>query len=317
MPEAKIRLGVSSCLLGEKVRFDGGHKLDRFLTETLSRFVEFVPVCPEVEMGLPTPRETLRLVGEPESQRLVFSKSGEDITDRMAAWANKRVAELEKEELCGFIFKSKSPSSGMERVKLYDRNGVPNKQGVGLFARAFMEHFPLLPVEEDGRLHDPGLRDNFIETIFTLKRWREALQKGATRGVLVEFHTRHKLLLLSHSTEIYRQMGKLVADAKAMEEQTLFDCYLGLLTKGLRLKTTVAKHVNVLQHVLGYFKNQLSADEKQEVLSVIDSYRARQIPLIVPVTLLNHFVRKYDQVYLQQQVYLNPHPLELKLRNHV
>ena len=317
MTEGKIRLGVSSCLLGEKVRFDGGHKLDRFLTETLSQFVEFVPVCPEVEMGLPTPRETLRLVGEPESQRLVFSKSGEDITDRMAVWANKRVAELEKEELCGFIFKSKSPSSGMERVKLYDRNGVPNKQGVGLFARAFMEHFPLLPVEEDGRLHDPGLRDNFIEIIFTLKRWREALQKGATRGVLVEFHTRHKLLLLSHSPEIYRQMGKLVADAKAMEEQTLFDCYLGLLTKGLRLKTTVAKHVNVLQHVLGYFKKQLSADEKQEVLSVIDSYRARQIPLIVPVTLLNHFVRKYDQVYLQQQVYLNPHPLELKLRNHV
>jgi uncharacterized protein YbgA (DUF1722 family)/uncharacterized protein YbbK (DUF523 family) len=317
MPEAKIRLGVSSCLLGEKVRFDGGHKRDRFLTETLSRFVEFVPVCPEVEMGLPTPRETLRLVGEPESQRLVFSKSGEDITKQMEVWANKRVAKLESEGLCGFIFKSKSPSSGMERVKLYDRNGVPNKQGVGLFARAFMEHFPLLPVEEDGRLHDPGLRENFIETIFTLKRWREALKEGVSRGVLVEFHTRHKLLLLSHSTEIYRQMGKLVADAKAMEEQALFDCYLALLIKGLRLKTTVAKHVNVLQHVLGYFKKQLNSDEKQEVLSVIDSYRARQIPLIVPVTLLNHFVRKYDQVYLQQQVYLNPHPLELQLRNHV
>ena len=205
----------------------------------------------------------------------------------------------------------------MERVKLYDRNGVPNKQGVGLFAQAFMEQFPLLPVEEDGRLNDPGLRENFIETIFTLKRWREALQQGATRGVLVAFHTRHKLLLLSHSTEIYRQLGKLVADAGAMEEQTLFDRYLALLTKGLRLKTTVAKHVNVLQHVLGYFKKQLSADEKEEVLSVIDSYGARQIPLIVPVTLLNHFVRKYDQVYLQQQVYLNPHPLELKLRNHV
>jgi uncharacterized protein YbgA (DUF1722 family)/uncharacterized protein YbbK (DUF523 family) len=317
MSETKIRLGVSSCLLGEKVRFDGGHKRDRFLTETLSRFVEFVPVCPEVEMGLPTPRETLRLVGEPESQRLVFSKSGEDITERMMAWANKRVVDLEEKELCGFIFKSKSPSSGMERVKLYDRNGVPNKQGVGLFARAFMERFPLLPVEEDGRLHDPGLRENFIETIFTLKRWREALQKGMTRGVLVDFHTRHKLLLLSHSTEIYRQMGKLVADAKALEEQALFDSYLALMIKGIRLKTTVAKHVNVLQHVLGYFKKQLSADEKQEVLSVIDSYQARQIPLIVPVTLFNHFVRKYDQAYLKQQVYLNPHPLELQLRNHV
>ena len=317
MPEEKIRLGVSSCLLGEKVRFDGGHKLDHFLTDTLGRFVEYVPVCPEVEMGLPTPRETLRLVGEPEAPRLVFSKSGEDITARMTGWAEKRVAALEKEGLCGFIFKSKSPSSGMERVKLYDRNGVPNKQGVGLFARAFMEHFPLLPVEEDGRLHDPALRENFIEIIFILKRWRETLADGMTRGNLVNFHTRHKLLLLSHSTDLYRQMGKLVAGAKQLQEQALFDQYLLLLMKAVRLKTTVAKHVNVLQHVLGYFKQQLSADEKQEMLGILDSYRVRQIPLIVPITLLNHFVRKYDQAYLKQQVYLNPHPMELQLRNHV
>lgn len=317
MSEDKIRLGVSSCLLGEKVRFDGGHKLDRFLTETLGRFVEFVPVCPEVEMGLPTPRETLRLVGDEEDQRLVFSRSGEDITERMTAWAQKRVAELEDERLCGFIFKSKSPSSGMERVKLYDRNGVPNKQGVGLFARAFMTHFPLLPVEEDGRLHDPRLRENFIETIFTLKRWRETVAVGQTRGVLVKFHTRHKLLILSHSTEIYRQMGRLVAGAEGRNVKDLFDDYLVLLMKGLRMKTTIAKHVNVLQHVLGYFKKQLSADEKQEVLGVIEQYRSQQIPLIVPITLLNHFVRKYDQPYLNQQVYLQPHPLELRLRNHV
>jgi uncharacterized protein YbgA (DUF1722 family)/uncharacterized protein YbbK (DUF523 family) len=317
MPEEKIRLGVSSCLLGEKVRFDGGHKLDRFLTETLGRFVEFVPVCPEVEMGLPTPRETLRLVGEPEAQRLVFSKSGEDITEAMTAWAQARVTELEKEDLCGFVFKSKSPSSGMERVKLYDRNGVPNKQGVGLFAQAFMAHLPLLPVEEDGRLHDPRLRENFIESIFVMKRWRDALTGGMTRGKLVDFHTRHKLLMLSHSTDIYRQMGKLVAGTDQLADRELFECYLALLVKGLRLRTTVPKHVNVLQHVLGYFKKMLSADEKQEVLSIIGSYRARQLPLIVPITLLNHFVRKYDQTYLKQQVYLNPHPAELQLRNHV
>lgn len=317
MLEQKIRLGVSSCLLGEKVRFDGGHKLDHFLTETLGRFVEYVPVCPEVEMGLPTPRQALRLVGAAEAQRMVFSKSGEDLTERMTAWARGRLTALQKEDLCGFIFKSKSPSSGMERVKLYDRNGVPNKQGVGLFAQAFMERFPLLPVEEDGRLHDPGLRENFIESIFTLKRWREMLATGKRRGNLVNFHARHKLLLLSHSTESYRQMGKLVAGAKEVEGELLFDRYLCLLMQGLRLKTTVAKHVNVLQHVLGYFKQQLSADEKQEVLSIIGNYRAQQIPLIVPITLLNHFVRKYDQAYLKQQVYLNPHPLELQLRNHV
>ena len=317
MPKEKLRLGISSCLLGEKVRFDGSHKHDRFLTGTLGRYVEYVPVCPEVELGLPTPRETLRLVGQPENQRLVFSKSGEDITDSMQAWARRRVAELEKEDLSGFVFKSKSPSSGMARVKLYDKNGSPNTQGVGLFAKAFMEHFPLLPVEEDGRLHDPKLRENFIEIIFTLKRWRENVAGARKRGALVDFHTRHKLLILSHSTEIYRQLGKLVASQADQPLDEVCRQYMELLMKGMRLKTTVAKHVNVLQHVLGYFKKQLSTDEKQEMLQIIADYRSGLIPLIVPITLLNHFVRKYTQPYLLQQVYLCPHPLELQLRNHV
>jgi uncharacterized protein YbgA (DUF1722 family)/uncharacterized protein YbbK (DUF523 family) len=317
MAEDKIRLGISSCLLGEKVRFDGSHKLDRFLTETLGRYVDYVPVCPEVEVGLPTPRETLRLIGKPDDQRLVFSKSGEDITERMTAWAKKRVKELEKEDLSGFVFKSKSPSSGMERVRLYDRNGVPNKTGVGLFARVFMEHFPLLPVEEEGRLHDPRLRENFIEIIFTLKRWRESLAKGKSAKNLIAYHTQHKLLIMAHSPEIYRQMGKLVARAGELKAESLYRDYLALLMKGMRLRTSVAKQVNVLQHILGYFKKQLSADEKQEVIAVIESYHAKQVPLVVPLTLLNHFVRKYEQPYLLQQVYLNPHPVELKLRNHV
>lgn len=317
MLDEKIRIGVSSCLLGEKVRFDGGHKLDRFLTETLGEYVDYVPVCPEVEIGLPTPRETLRLVGPADAQRLVFTKSGEDITERMLAWARKRVVQLEEEDLCGFVFKSKSPSSGMERVKLYDANGSPNQQGVGVFARVFMEHFPLLPVEEDGRLHDPRLRENFVELLFTLKRWRACLAAGKSRGGLVAFHSSHKLLLLAHSTEIYRQMGRLVANQQGLELEGVFDQYQFLLIKGLRLKTTAAKHANVLHHVLGYFKKQLSGDEKQEILQIIDDYRRGLVPLIVPITLLNHFVRKYDQPYLQQQLYLRPHPLELKLRNHV
>ncbi len=317
MSKEKIRLGISSCLLGEKVRFDGSHKHDRYLTGTLGQYVEYVPVCPEVELGLPTPRETLRLVGDPDNQRLVFSKSGEDITESMTAWAAERVAQLEQEDLSGFIFKSKSPSSGMERVKLYDHNSVPNKTGVGLFARAFMEHFPLLPVEEDGRLNDPRLRENFIEIIFTLKRWRETLAQGKTAKGLVAYHTRHKLLMMAHSPAIYREMGKLVARSGEIDTQTLYQEYLALLMKGMRLKTTVPKHINVLQHILGYFKQQLSADEKQEVIGVFESYRAGQIPLIVPITLLNHFVRKYDQAYLREQVYLNPHPVELSLRNHV
>jgi len=312
----RIRIGISACLLGERVRFDGGHKYDPFIIGTLGRYVDFVPVCPEVELGLPTPREALRLVGEKESPRLVFSKSEVDITDRMNAWSRRRVTELEREELCGFIFKSRSPSSGMERVKLYDRNGVPKKEGVGIFARIFMEHFPLVPVEEDGRLHDPILRENFIETLFTYQRWRRVAQ-GMKLKDLISFHTRHKLLLLSHSQEIYRQAGCLVAVGKGMSERDLYERYLSVLMKGLRLLPTRKKHTNVLQHAMGYFKTLLSGDEKEEMLEVIQAYSKGDIPLIVPVTLLNHYVRKYGQEYLKEQYYLNPHPLELRLRNHV
>lgn len=310
----KIRLGISSCLLGNNVRFDGGHKLDRFLRDTLGRYVDYVPVCPEVEMGLPIPRETLRLVGEPDEQRLVFSKSGEDITDRMSTWAERRLEELAGENLCGFIFKSRSPSSGMARVKLYDRHGVPNKEGVGLFARLFMERFPLLPVEEDGRLHDPRLRETFLEAIFVFRSWRELLAAGAGAAGLIEFHARHKLLLMSHSVELLRKMGKLVARAGELPDGELFDGYQLLLMKTVRLQATPAKHVNVLQHALGYFKRQLSADEKQEMLEIFAQYRQGVVPLSVPLTLLNHYVRKYRPPYLSEQVYLHPHPIELHLR---
>lgn len=315
--EKKIRLGISSCLLGEKVRFDGGHKLDRFLVDTLGKYVDYVPVCPEVEIGLTIPREALRQVGDPEHPRLVTAKSGEDLTERMVSWAKSRVAELEKEDLCGFIFKSRSPSSGMERVKVYDMHGVPHKKGVGVFARTFMTHFPLLPVEEEGRLHDPKLRENFIECIFTFKRWRETLALERSRGNLVAFHTRHKLLLMAHSPELYRRMGRLVARARELPPAELFATYEELLMKAMALKTTVRKNANVLQHILGYFKKVLSSDEKRELLEVIDNYKGGLIPLIVPVTLVNHYVRKYDQHYLREQHYLNPHPLELQLRNHV
>lgn len=314
----KIRLGISSCLLGAQVRYDGGHQLDRFLRDLLGEYVEYVPVCPEVEVGLPIPRETLRLVEDEQQQvRLVFSRSGEDITERMEAWARKRVKDLEKEQLDGFVFKAKSPSSGMERVKLYDRNGVPRKTGVGVFARHFMEHFPLLPVEEDGRLHDPRLRENFITAIFVLKRWRQMLDAGFSLGRLVDFHTRHKLLIMAHSQQHYRRMGKLVAAGREHPAAELQQIYLAELAAALRLRTTVKKHVNVMQHVLGYFKRQLAADEKQEMLELVEDFRQGLVPLIVPLTLLNHFVRKYDQSYLRQQYYLNPHPKELKLLNQI
>jgi len=313
----KIRLGISTCLLGENVRYDGGHKLDRFLTDTLGQYVEYVPVCPEVECGLPIPRESMHLEGDHESPRLVTLRTRQDMTERMVSWAKSRVVELEKERLCGFIFKSDSPSSGMERVRVYNEKGMPVKKGVGMFAGIFMEHYPLLPVEDEGRLHDPKLRENFVERIFTLKRWREVLAKKESRGNLVDFHTQHKLLILSHSPKHYQIMGKLVAQAKDTPLKNLFQQYQTILMEALQLKTTPKKNANVLMHMMGYFKEQLSSNEKQELLEVIDHYRQEYIPLIVPMTLLNHYVRKYDQPYLKEQVYLKPHPLELQLRNHV
>jgi uncharacterized protein YbgA (DUF1722 family)/uncharacterized protein YbbK (DUF523 family) len=313
----KIKLGISACLLGESVRYDGGHKLDRFLTDTLGQYVEYVPVCPEVECGLGVPRESMHLEGDPGSPQLVTIRTKQDMTDRMVRWAMKRVAELEKEDLCGFIFKSDSPSSGMERVRVYNEKGMPVKKGVGIFARSFMDHFPLFPVEDEGRLHDPKLRDNFIERIFALRRWREVLEEKESRGNVVDFHTKHKLLILSHSPKHYQTMGKLVAKAKDLPLKELYQKYQTLLMESLYLKTSPKKNANALQHMTGYFKEQLSSDEKQELLEVIDFYRKGYIPLIVPVTLINHYVRKYDQPYLKQQIYLNPHPLELQLRNHV
>ena len=315
--EANFKIGISSCLLGNKVRWNAGHKLNRYLADTLGQFVEYVPVCPEVEAGFGVPRESFRLVGDPESPRLITFKSKTDHTDQMNNWAKKRVKELEKEGLCGFIFKSDSPSSGMIRVKVYGSKGMPRKVGVGLFARAFMEHFPLIPVEEDGRLNNSLIRENFILQIFTMKRWRDSIAAKRSMGKLVDFHTRNKLLLLSHSQKHYRTMGKLVAEGKKLPIGKLYGQYQELLMEALRLKTTVKKNSNVLQHLMGYFKKQLTADEKQELLEVFGHYRNGLVPLIVPITLINHYVRKYDQPYLKQQTYLNPHPVELKLRNHV
>jgi len=315
--QQRVRLGISSCLLGNAVRWNGGHKLDRFLTNTLGQFVDYVPVCPEVEAGFGVPRESFRLVGDPESPRLMTFKTQTDHTEHMRRWARKRVKELEKEDLQGFIFKSDSPSSGMIRVKVYTEKGMPVKKGVGMFAREFMDYFPLIPIEDDGRLHDAKIRENFIERIFTLRRWRDTIAGGKNIGDLVDFHTRNKLLILSHSPKHAKLMGKLVAEGKQISGEELYARYEAALMEALALKTTPKKNLNVLQHAMGYFKKQLSKDEKQELLEVFDGYRQEFVPLVVPITLVNHYVRKYKQQYLKVQTYLNPHPVELKLRTHV
>lgn len=312
----KIKVGVSSCLLGEAVRYDGGHKHDHYITDTLGRFFSYVPVCPEVGCGLPVPREAMRLEGETEEPRLVTVKTRIDLTEQMHAFCRGMVAELEKEDLCGFIFKKNSPSSGLFRVKVYNK-GIPVKTGRGLFAAAVVDHFPLLPVEEEGRLFDMDIRENFIERVFAWKRWKDFLRGKRSTGELVEFHTIHKLQLMAHSPRHFREMGKLVAESKNPDRQQFLDRYQELFMTALSLHATAKKNTDVLMHMMGYFKRQISAEEKQELLEIIRRYHAGLIPLIVPLTLIQHYVNKYDQQYLKKQLYLNPHPMELMLRNHV
>jgi uncharacterized protein YbgA (DUF1722 family) len=256
----------------------------------------------------------MRLVGDPRAPRLVTVHGGRDLTDRMRSWIRSRIQDLASLDLCGFVFKSDSPSCGMARVKVHAPAGLLARSGMGLFARAFLEAYPLLPAEDEGHLHDATLRDNFLDRIFTVRRWKEALQSARTRGVLVDFHTRNKLLVLAHSTRHYQALGRLVADAKNRGAQELFAEYERILMDGLRLKATPRKNANVLRHILGYFKKELSAEEKQELLDAIERNRNDLVPLIVPMSLVNHYVHRYDEPYPKLQAYLSPYPAELQLR---
>jgi uncharacterized protein YbgA (DUF1722 family)/uncharacterized protein YbbK (DUF523 family) len=316
--EPTIRLGGSTCLMGESVRYDGGHKRDRYLINTLGEFVEWVPVCPEVEIGLPIPREAMRLVGDPEAPRLVTIKTGKDYTERMQTWAGERLDQLARVKLHGFVFKSRSPSSGLYRVKIYDDTGMPSRIGTGIFPREVMRRFPLLPLEEEGRLHDMGLRENFVERIFVYYRWTCMLEEAPSTGGIVAFHTAHKLTVMAHSPEHYRRMGRLVAQAGNLPWSELIHSYGRLLMEGLEVMATRGRHVNVLQHLMGFLKNHLASGDKQEPMGLIEDYRKGLVPLIVPLTLLKHHLNRHPVPdWVHHQVYLNPYPKELMLRNHV
>ena len=317
MTTLPLRVGISRCLLGEEVRFDGGHKRDSFLTEVLGRYVEWVPVCSEVEAGLGTPREAMRLVGDPQFPRLVTIKSGTDHTSALETMTKNRIEELEKLDLSGYVFKKGSPSCGIERVRIYNEHGMPNRNGVGLFAWAFIEQFPLIPVEDEGRLCDPTLRENFIERVFCYRRWQDLVQNGVTREALVQVHATHQYLLLAHHPQQCEVLVRLIGQAHQHRPKELAHRYGELFMKALAVKATVRKHVNVLQHILGYFKERLGAHEKAELLGVIGDYHHGLTPLIVPLTLIKHYVQIFDVTYILDQVYLNPHPKELMLRNHV
>ena len=313
----KPRLGVSACLLGGAVRFDGGHKRNRFLVDVLGAHVEWVPVCPEVEIGLGIPRPAIRLESRGDALALVDPKSGADHTAAMAAFSARRVRELEELGLCGYVLKKSSPSCGMERVKVFASGGMPRPNGRGIYAAALLEVFPNLPVEEEGRLSDPVLRENFIERVFAYQRLRRFFSPRWTVGGLVAFHTAQKMTLLSHSTTSYQRLGQLVAAAGRTAREALRSGYESQFMSTLRIPATTRRHTNVLMHMAGHLKKLLDPESKAELIATIDEYRRGLVPLIVPLTLLRHHIRVHEVTYLSGQTYLEPHPRELMLRNRV
>ncbi len=315
----KIRIGVSSCLVGEKVRWNGEHKQDRFVGEVLAGYFDYVPVCPEVEVGMGIPRETVALYGTLDQPRMVSRRTRTDWTKEMRRYTKGRIDQLTKDDLSGYIFKSKSPSCGLGRVPVYSEIGSGRvRHGNGVFADAFLKKFPWIPVEDEGRLNDPGICENFIVRVFSFHRLQTSLlNKRASPAALVHFHTRHKFLLLAHSRKHYQALGRVVAETKRNDWSKVMHSYVSTFMEALALKSTPKKNTDVLLHMMGFLKKLLSAEEKKDILATIEDYRRERIPLVVPLTLIRHYVQKFKIEYLQDQVYLSPHPKELMLRNHV
>ena len=311
---SKIEIGISSCLLGQEVRHDGGHKRNAWILNTLSNYFEFRPLCPELAIGMGVPRPTIRLIKQENVIRLVGSKDTDlDVTDEMNRFSNQAISSMD--ELSGYILKKDSPSCGMERVRVYNEKGIPEKNGSGLFAARLMEAHPNLPIEEEGRLMDPVLRENFIERVFVYYRWKKLLHTGLTVKDLMEFHASHKFNLLAHNESIYRELGPLVAQATPENLETIAEQYINMLMKGMKKPATRKRHTNVLMHVMGFLKNALSSDDKQELLDILEQYREGRVPLIVPITLLRHHLRREPHPYIERQFYMKPYPEELMLRN--
>jgi len=314
----KIKIGVSSCLLGEEVRWNGGHKKDRYVQGILDNYFDYVPTCPEVDVGMGVPRETVALYGTLEKQKMITKESQTDWTKKMTRFKKDRIRELRKENICGYVFKSDSPSCGIGKVPIYsDFSSSRVRHGFGMFASSFIKAFPLFPVEDEGRLHDQATRENFIVRVFCFHRLQLVVRKSFSIGSLVRFHTRHKFLILSHSRKKYDDMGELVANAKKIKTAELKTRYSKLFMAALTYKSTPKKNTDVLLHMVGFLKKILTREGKKDILSVIKDYRNELLPLVVPVTLIYHQVKKHNSEYLLDQVYLNPHPKELMLRNHV
>jgi uncharacterized protein YbgA (DUF1722 family)/uncharacterized protein YbbK (DUF523 family) len=315
------RIGISRCLLGDEVRYDGGHKRDPFLVSTFGRFVEWVPVCPEVEVGMGTPREPIQLVASADGApavRLLGVESREDWTTRMTRFAASRLRDLKSANLAGYVLKQDSPTCGLDRVRVLTRERVMHS-GRGLFAEALVGTLPDLPVEEEGRLNDPALRENFVERVFAYQRLRALFSGRWTIHSLVVFHSMHKLQLLSHSRQGYAELGRLVAGGVKRNDsrRELSVAYQRLFMTTLSRLVTPGRHADVMTHAIGHLKRLIHPHDRDELLAAIEDHRRGIVPLVVPITLLRHHVRRHDVGYLQDQTYLEPHPRELALRNHV
>ncbi|MDD1019077.1 DUF523 and DUF1722 domain-containing protein [Pseudomonas sp. TNT2022 ID1048] len=312
---AKPKIAISACLMGVEVRYNGGHKESRLCSRVLSEYFDFVPLCPEVAIGMGTPREPIRLVGDPEQPRAVGTVDASlDVTLPLAEYGERMAAQVD--DICGYIFMQNSPSCGLERVKVYQANGIPHRNGGrGIYAQAFCAQHPDLPVEEAGRLNDPVLRENFLTRVYVYRGWQALLKQGLTRRALTDFHSRCKYLLMAHHPVQYKTLGNLLGSMGKGDPNLIGPRYFSELMAALSKCATRGTHSNVLQHLSGYLKQSISPEDKQEVQHVIGQYRHGIVPLVVPLTLLKHHFRQHPDPYIAQQLYLQPHPENLSLRN--
>lgn len=312
--DSKAKIAVSSCLLGNSVRFNGGHCKDKFICNQLSDFFDMMSFCPEVEMGMPVPRPTLRLVETAQGERLICPQTGDDYTEQIIAYSKEKVKALAEHNLSGIILKSASPSCGLFRVKKYTPAGNPNYRSNGFFARTLKDYFPTLPIEEEGRLNDAGLRENFIYRVYTFQDWQEVKASHKIHE-LFQFHARHKYRLMAHNQNTVRLLGHYLANHTERSIEDTIEHYEKTFFKEISTPPSRKNHANSLAHVMGYFSKKISSEERQSLAKLIDDYRNNLIPLIVPMTRIRYYLDRFKDPYIDQQIYLYPHPAELKLLN--
>jgi len=312
--EQRPLIGISSCLLGQKVRYDGTAKRNRWLVDELGRHVEYRPICPEVAIGMDTPRPPIRLVGFPDQTRVLGVEDPSlDVTEELENFALSSASRLN--HVSGYVFMSKSPSCGMERVKLYNAKGHAEKNGVGAYARVILQSLPNLPCEEEGRLNDPMLRENFVNRVFAYRRWQSMRAAGLNARDLIEYHARHKYMVMAHSQAAYQRLGRLLSHLKGVDLERVADAYEAEFMTALKRRVGRKRHVNALQHIQGYLKTRIDGGDKQELAESIDAYRREEVPLVVPMKLLRHYFRRNPDSYIDRQWYLDPYPESLGLRN--